>query len=131
MTTAIKGVTLLASAARTATTNSADQNNVDENTNVRGVLVTLDVTAATATPTITLKIQAKDPASGKYEDLLSASAGVTATGTHSYLVYPGAGTASGDVTQVAGFPLPATWRVSVVHSDSDSITYTVGAMLLP
>jgi len=131
MTSAIRNVTLLASAARTATTTSADQTNKGENLNVRGVLVTLDVTAITATPSITLSIQAKDPASGKYEALLTASAAVTATGTHSYLVYPGAGSASGDVTQVAGFVLPNTWRISVAHGDTDSITYSAGGMLLP
>lgn len=123
-------VTLLSSSLRTATTTSADQFNIGENLNVRGVLITLDVTAVLTTPTATLSVQGKDPASGKYENLLTAS-GVTAQGTHSYLVYPGVGAASADVTKVAGFVLPNTWRVSVAHSDTDPITYTVGAMLLP
>ena len=119
-------LTLLASAARTATTNSSDQTNY----NHRGVLVTLDVTAITDTPSIVLKIQAKDPVSSKYETLLEAAA-VTATGTHSYVVYPaGDMAAAEDVVEAQPFPLPRTWRVSVEHADTDSITYSVGASMI-
>lgn len=119
-------VTLLASSARTATTNSADQTNH----NGRGVLVTLDVTSVTDTPSVVLAIEAKDPASGKYEPLLTATA-VTATGTHSYIVYPGGDvTASECIVKSVGFPLPRTWRVSMTHADADSITYSVGAMVI-
>lgn len=122
---------LLASAERTADTNSPDQFNINANLNVRGILVTLDVTAITDTPSLTLKIQAKDPGSDKYETLMAASAAVTGTGTHSYLLYPGAGSAADDITQVAGFPLPPAWRVRVEHADTDAATYSVGALLLP
>jgi len=117
-------VTALASAARTATVNSADLTNY----NARGVLVTLNVSAVTATPALTLSIEAKMGA--VYEALLTATTAVTATGIHSYLVYPGVGAASGDVVQVAGFPLPRTWRVTVTHGDTDSATYTVSASLI-
>lgn len=119
-------LTLLASAARTVTTDSADQTN----RNGRGVLVTVDVTAITLTPVLTPNIQCKDVLSGKYENLLTASVTITATGTHTYMVYPGVGAASGDVTQVAGFPLCRTWRVSITHGDTDSATYSVGASLV-
>jgi hypothetical protein len=117
---------ILASAARTATTVSQDL----DNRFARGVLVTLDVTAVDATPSITLSIEAKDEVSGKYETLLTATAAVTGVGTHSYLFYPGAGAAASDIVQVAGFPLPKTWRVRVTHADADSITYSVGANLM-
>jgi len=115
---------VLASAARTSTTNSTDKVNY----NGRGVLVTLNVTALADTPSIVLSIEAKMGA--VYEALLTASAAVTATGIHSYLVYPGVGAASGDVVQVAGFPLPRTWRVTVTHGDADSITYVVNASVI-
>lgn len=124
-------ITLLASAARVATTNSADQNLHGVNVNMRGVMVIVDVTASADTPSITPIIQGKDPASGDYFNLLSASAALTGAATALYLVYPGVGTASAGITQVAGFVLPSTWRVSVTHADGDSITYSVGAMLLP
>lgn len=116
-------VTLLASAARTATEASADQTNV----NARGVIITVDVTAVSATPSITMDIEHKDVASSAYESLLLTSSAITATGTHTYIVYPGIGAASDDVVQVAGFPLGRTWRVNVTHGDADSITYSVGS----
>jgi hypothetical protein len=116
-------VTLLASAARTATVSSPDQVNY----NGRGVVVTLNVSALADTPSIVLTIEAKMGA--LYEVLLTAAA-VTATGTHSFIVYPGVGAASGDVVQVAGFPLPRTWRVTLTHADADSITYSVTASVL-
>ncbi len=123
--------TALSGEPRTSDTNSSDFINIQQNLNVSGVLITLDITEVADTPRITPSVQFKDPASGKYESLLTASSGVTGVGTHSYLIYPGAGTASGDITQVAAFPLPHVWRVSVAHMDTDAITYTVGASLLP
>lgn len=124
-------VTLLESDGRTATTTSADQINIGENLNVNGAYVILDVTGIALTPTITLTIQAKDPVSEEYESILTAASGVTAMGRHTYLVVAGAGTASADVTQVAGFPLPAQWRISVAHANTNTITYSVGALLVP
>ena len=118
--------TILTSAARTATTNSSDQTNKSG----KGVVVTVDVTSITATPILTPNIQCKDEISAKYENLLAASATITATGTHSYIVYPGVGAASGDIVQVAGFPLCRVWRVAITHSDTDSATYSVGAHVI-
>jgi len=118
--------TLLASAARTVTVDTDDQ----RNPGARGVMVTLDVTAVVDTPSIVLKVQHKDPASAKYETLLSATA-VTATGTHTYIVHTDVGTAAGDITAVANYPLGQTWRVRVEHADTDSITYSVGYCLVP
>jgi hypothetical protein len=114
--------TALASAARTAQTDSADLNNPD----ARGVVVVLDVTAITATPILTLLIQGKDPASGKYYTLLTGAA-VSTVSTSTYVVYPGVTeTASVDVAS----PLPATWRVRVQVADADSATYSVGYSLV-
>jgi hypothetical protein len=123
--------TVLSSASRITTTVSSDFTNLGENLNTRGVYVTLDVTGILTTPNITVSIQAKDYTSGKYENLLTASSGVSSAGTHTYLVYPGVGTASADVTQVASFPLPPLWRVSVAHANTNPITYTVNALLIP
>ena len=116
-------VTLLASAARTASTSSSDQTNFG----ARGVIITLDVTAISATPSITLAVEHKDSVASNYEKLLDATA-VTATGTHTYIVYPGADTtAREDVVEASGWPIGRTWRVTVTHADADSITYSVAA----
>ncbi len=117
-------VTLLASAARTETTSSADQTNY----NGRGLIVTINVTAVTATPSLTLKVEAK--MGSAYEALITASAAVTTTGIHSYILYPGVGAAAGDIVTVSGYPLSRTWRVTVTHGDADSATYSVVASVL-
>lgn len=114
--------TALASAARTTSTQSADLTNY----NGRGVRVWLDVTAITATPSITLAIEGKDPASGKYKTMLTGAA-VTTVSTNEYVVYPGV-TETANVD--ASTPLPRTWRVNVTHGDADSITYSVGYCLI-
>jgi hypothetical protein len=114
--------TLLASAARTATVNTADQRNRQH----LGVRVHIDVTAASATPSVVFTIQGKDTITGDYYTLL-ASAAVTATGDTFLLIYP---TVTAVANAAANNVLPASWRVNCVHGDADSITYTVTAELL-
>jgi hypothetical protein len=114
-------LTLLASAARTATLQSSDQTNY----NGRGLHVVLDVTSA-GTGSITLTIQAKDVLSGKYYTLL-AGAAVTTNSTNVYKVYPGF-PATANVS--ANDLLTRTWRIDVTHNNANSITYSVGASVI-
>ena len=116
-----QNLTLLASAARTATVASPDQTNF----NGCGVHVILDVTAA-GTGSITLTIQGKDPVSNKYYDILAGVA-VTTNSTNVYKVYPGL-PATANVS--ANDLLPRTWRVNVTHNNANSITYSVGAAVI-
>jgi hypothetical protein len=70
-------------------------------------------------------IQGKDLTTGLYYDLLVATA-ITAVGTTVLKIGPG-------ITPLAGGAaadfLPETWRVRLVHGDTDSITYSVTAQL--
>lgn len=111
-------VTLTAAAA--GTTNSADQTNY----NGRGLQLVIDITAATAM-TLTINIQGKDAASGKYYTILS-SAALAAIGTTNLTVYPGA-TVAANVSN--GQPLPRTWRVQTVVTGT-SVTATLGASVI-
>lgn len=115
-------VTLLASAARTATTATADQSNND----YRGVHVIIDVTADPASASVVATIQGKDELSGTYYTILT-SAAIAAVGTTVLRVFPGA-TAATNVT--ANDVLPSTWRVNFAHADSDSITYSAAAQMV-
>ena len=115
-------ITLLASAARTASNDTADQTNY----NGRGVHIVIDVTAIAATPSVVFTVQGKDALSGKYYTLL-ASAAIVGTGTTVLRIFPGA-TAAANLT--ANDILPRTWRVSIAHGDADSITYSVGASVI-
>lgn len=116
---------LLASAARTATISTDDQINY----NAKGVRVTLDVTAIADSPSIVLALEIKDEASGRYEKVMECPA-VTAEGTHTYILYPGVGTAVDDVVVTRSYPLERTWRVTVTHANANSITYSVGYALI-
>ena len=111
-----------ASAARTATVSSSDITNLGG----KGVIVILDVTASADTPSITLKIEGKDPVSGKYYTILE-SAAVTATSTNIYRVHPSLTAASNLIAKDA---IPKTFRITMTHADADSITYSVGYSLV-
>lgn len=115
-------LTILASGARTTTQTGSDQSSAG----YRGVKVVLDVTTP-GTGSITLTIQAKDAASGKYYTLL-AGAAVTTTTTNVYTVYPTITAVSNVIAQDV---LTSTWRVLVTANNANSMTYSVGAALLP
>lgn len=114
--------TIYESAARTADPEIKDQ----ANTTGRGLHLVIDVTAVTATPSVTFTIQGKDPVSGKVWTIL-ASAAITAVGTTILKVYPGLTAAA---NAAANDVLPPTWNVKAVHGDADSITYTVTAQVV-
>ena len=110
--------TLLASAARTTTTSSADQTNY----NGQAVAVTLNITAVPGGDTVTLSIEAKDPVSGAYTAILTGSA-EAGTATRRYRV----GTNIAAVANLAAADvLGRTWRATVTHSAAGSFTYSVG-----
>lgn len=117
-----KDLTVLASAVRAATNNSADQKNL----NYRGLHLIIDVTAVPGVDTVTFTIQGKDPLSGKYYTIL-ASAAIAAAGTTVLKVYPGLTAAA---NAVANDVLPEDWRVAVTHSAASNFTYSVGAQLV-
>ncbi|KKM81261.1 hypothetical protein LCGC14_1331540 [marine sediment metagenome] len=115
-------VKVLPSAARTATVDSDAQIN-DEG---RGCHVIINVTSITDTPSVVPKIQGRDPASGEWYDLLPGVA-IIAIGMTVLKVYPGIATI---VNAAASDILPAHWRVRLEHADVDSITYSVGAVVI-
>ncbi len=110
--------TALKSQARTETESSDDIVNLGG----RGIVVVLDVTDKTGSPSITLEIEGKDPASDEYYTILK-SAAVTDVITTTYRVHP---YLESTPNLVAKDILPKTLRVTVEHSNTDSITYSVG-----
>lgn len=110
---------ITASGATTSQTGS-DQTNYSG----RCITVVLDMTSA-GTGSVTLTIQGKDSASGKYFTLL-AGAAVTTNSTNPYWVCPGAPTTA---NVSAALPLPRTWRVITTANNANATTYTVGASI--
>lgn len=112
--------TVLASAARTATP-TADTFQIGGATS--GLIVVIDVTAATASPSVVFTIKGVDPVSTKTWDIL-ASAAITGTGTTVLRVSPHLTAAA---NTIAKDMVPGYFTVSAVHADADSITYSVAA----
>jgi len=109
--------TLLTSAARTTTTDSADVNN----TSTRGAHIVINVTAYTSglwTPIV----QGKDPISGNYYTILTGPT-INGTGTTVIKVYPALTAAA---NSVANDFLPRTWRVRMSGGATPSATFSVG-----
>lgn len=119
---AAEPVVLLTSAARTADAASASQ----DNPFWKGAHVIINVSALAATPSVVPHIEGLDPAvpDGWYDVLVGAA--ITATGRTVLKVGPGLTPSPG---AAAADWLPSTWRVRMVHGDSDSITYTAAAVL--
>lgn len=123
--------TVLNSEERTKTTPSED---VSSTAGQRGVMLTLDVTKApNAAETLTLQIEAKDPASGKYIPITAFAASkkgeeLGAGATLAFTIYPGGvETAAVGNHEAQALPLPRKWRVKVTHSGAGKWTYSVGA----
>jgi len=82
------------------------------------------------TVTLTPKVEIQDPSSGDWIELFAAAAALTAVGKATYLIYPGAVTAGGEITEIQDLALPRTWRFTMAVGDADSATYSVGFSLL-
>jgi hypothetical protein len=123
-----QALTLVASAAKTAT-NTADITNY----NGRALAITLNITAAPNTgSTITVQLRMKDFISGNYTTLLSSAAIVGSASqsvpvTNVYRIGQG-------ITVVANVSaadvIGRTMNVNIVHSNSDSWTYSVSADII-
>ena len=89
------------------------------------VHIIIDVTVATATPSVVPTIDGYDFVSGKWYNLLTGIA-ITATGTTVLKISPNiTALAAGAAKDI----LPRKWRLAMTHADTDSITYSVGANL--
>lgn len=117
---------ILASAARTATPTIPVITSATLAVSTKAMTdlqVIIDVTAVTSTPSVQPALQAQDPVSTKWYDLVASIAAITATGT-TVLSF-------GENTPVVanlgnqGF-IPDNIRLTLTHADTDSITYSVG-----
>lgn len=118
--------TLLASAARTATTVSP----IQTNHNARGVIVWLNVTLASGTGGLQVRVQGQCPVSAAVAGMNAAPTAIIATGLVGYAFYPGSVATGAGIVQVSSVPLPRTWQVSVTHADGSSYTYSLGYSLI-
>jgi len=118
-------ITLLASAARTAQADSADQVNY----NHQGLILFVDVTVDAAAGAITPNIAVKDPVSGTAKVIWTAAAAIAATGQFVYMLLPGAADA-GSYTEQKELAVPRDWFFRMTVADADSLTYSVSCCML-
>jgi hypothetical protein len=116
--------TVYASAARTATPTTFEGQKPQW---ARGLHLIIDATASAATPSVVFTILGYSPLGDDAYTIL-ASAAVTGAATTVLKVYPGL-TAAANL--VANDMMPARWRVTAVHGDADSLTYSVAALWSP
>ena len=112
---------LLPSAARTATPNT--QQIIPSGTLYKGMTVVVDMTAVTATGTVTITIDAIDPASGKNINLLT-SAALSTVATTVLKIHPDLPAAANVSAQAM---LPSRVQVTATHGNGVSMTYSIGA----
>jgi hypothetical protein len=87
------------------------------------------VTAVTATPSVVITVDALDPVSGKYYNLITSAALTDSGSPYTRVLKVGPGlTASANL--IVNDVLPSTIRVTMTHGDTDSITYSVAATLM-
>lgn len=120
-------VTLLATAARVASTFAPAQTNY----NAAGVLLILDVGAASGTGGLKVGMNV---GSSFYLAQHTAQTAITASGKYGFLFYPGS---SPTVSNTAGHlragysvPLPRVWTPFVEHGDASSYTYNLTGYLI-
>jgi len=118
--------TLLASAAYTTTTSSADTINY----NSSALALFVDVTSITASPSVTAQLDWKDPVSGDYEPIWIATVAIVGTGEYIYLFDLGGLGSAGEYDEAVNIRIPRTFRLTMTHADADSITYSVGLALM-
>jgi hypothetical protein len=121
----VDNVTILASAARTTTTTSADFTN----NNARGVLIAIDTTVLPGSAVSNVvTVNGKDPVSGKYNPTsIITSTTIVGISTVFLYIYPGITTSANVAVSMV---LPRTFQVKVTAGNSNSCTYSIGASFI-
>ena len=100
----------------------------------KGALILVNSTAITASPIITITMEAMD-ADGSYNEVYwTAAATITTATDTSWLFYPTSQLTANkelDVTETIVGPIPRDFQLTFTHTDADSITYSVMIQWLP
>jgi len=118
----------LPSATRSSSTVSDRIKNIGRH---RGIIVFLDITAASGTGGLKVIVRGYD-AFGLAYDLNDGGTPLTAVGRRMYVVYPATLDApAGFVADTAQLPLPQEFDIYVSHGDATNYTYAVSYELIP
>lgn len=115
-------ITILPSVARAASAVTSDQINVQ---GISALTVVIDSTVI-GTATLTVSIDGKDKASGKYYNLLTGAA-ISTNGTVRYKISP---YLAGVANAIANDLVPVIFRITATQGGTGSATYSLGYTLL-
>ena len=118
--------TILASAARTATTTSA----TFKNYNARGLIINVHVTANPGSETLAPRVDATLAPGGSDMAVLGSPPNITGNGLAVYPIYPGMADTGSAYNDFQAGVVPRSFQVRIVHSASGSWTYSVGVVYL-
>lgn len=121
--------TALASATRSATTLSSNI----PCAGFRGIIVYLDVTAASGTGGLTVRLFGRNPITTNIATVAAVTTAATTSGLRIYLFAPGAGSVNGATVAwgAAGVALGSEFAIQVLHGDASNYTYQVNYELIP
>lgn len=123
----LKQVTLAASAAVTATGNTAPA----QNQYATGGNIVINITAVSGTtPAVVFKLQGQDPTSGTWYDVADAAlASITASGQYKLVVHPAVTPVTGTNAKASNL-LPGTFRLAyTITGTTPSFTFSASAEL--
>jgi len=119
-------ITVYPSAARTATPAVAEFLIADRA--IRGIVIAVNVTANAATPSVVPTLKIKIDGTWVTLKAFTAITNITGNGLYLYIIYPNItdlGLAGLVIDEVVAYPIPTNFEFSMVHADTDSITYAV------
>jgi len=102
-----------------------------ENYNAKGAYIVVNITGIGLNQSLTVSASLYDydgagTEASDQQETIWASAALTPTGRHTYLIYPGAGAAAQDVVATVSYPLPRLFRIGTVLANSEPITFSIG-----
>lgn len=126
LTTDSMSFEVLPSAARTTDPDTQEFELLGRGYEYNGLDLIIDATAVTSTPALTVTVAGVDRVSGKLFTILASTAIATAV-TTVLKIGPGLTPAA---NLAANDRLPPIFRVTCVHGNANSITYSIGGMLV-
>lgn len=126
LTTDSMSFEVLPSAARTTDPDTQEFELLGRGYEYSGLVLIIDATAVTSIPALTVTVAGVDRVSGKLFTILASAVIATAV-TTVLKIGPGLAVAA---NLAANDRLPPIFRVTCAHGNANSITYSVGGMLV-
>jgi hypothetical protein len=97
----------------------------------KGILIYLNITAASGTGGLQVVLENLAPVSGQWAAANTTPTAITTATFQKYLIYVGSTATNSSASQQSSGPLARNWRLHVFVGDSSSYTYSLGYTLLP